>query len=175
MSNNYSALAFWRAWHRSFNRWIVRYIFVPLGGSGAKSSDQGSSILGYLINSLAVFSFVAIWHDISLTLLTWGWLVVIFLIPEMLATQLTKPLRKEWYYRHICAVGAVGNILMMMAANLVGFCVGLDGLRDMISEIFGSVSGFAFLGIACSALFVGVQVMFEVRQDELTRGIDLRC
>lgn len=23
---------FWQAWHRSFNRWLVRYIYVPLGG-----------------------------------------------------------------------------------------------------------------------------------------------
>ncbi|KAL2818317.1 MBOAT, membrane-bound O-acyltransferase family-domain-containing protein [Aspergillus granulosus] len=34
MSDNYSPLAFWRGWHRSLNRWIVRYIYVPLGGNG---------------------------------------------------------------------------------------------------------------------------------------------
>lgn len=167
MSNNYSALAFWRAWHRSFNRWILRYIYIPLGGA--------STTTGTVLNMLAVFTFVAIWHDISLTLLTWGWLVVIFLIPELLVTQICKPLRNEWYYRYLCGLGAVVNILLMMAANLVGFCVGLDGLKDMIAQIFGSASGFAFLAIAAAALFIGVQVMFEVREDEASRGINLRC
>lgn len=76
MNNNYSALSFWRSWHRSFNKWITRYIYIPLGGSRKQP----------IINSFIVFSFVAIWHDIQLRLLLWGWLVVIFILPELLAT-----------------------------------------------------------------------------------------
>ena len=30
MDNNFSALAFWRAWHRSYNRWVIRYIYIPM-------------------------------------------------------------------------------------------------------------------------------------------------
>jgi D-alanyl-lipoteichoic acid acyltransferase DltB (MBOAT superfamily) len=30
---------------------------------------------------------------------------------------------------------------MMMIANLVGFCVGVDGMKDMLSQIFGTVDG----------------------------------
>ncbi|CAE8644847.1 unnamed protein product [Polarella glacialis] len=40
MCNNYSVRGFWRGWHRSFNRWNVRYIFVPLGGSKGVSVLQ---------------------------------------------------------------------------------------------------------------------------------------
>ena len=80
MSNNYSALAFWRAWHRSFNRWIVRYIYIPLGGSKRP-----------IINTLAVFTFVAFWHDISLKLLAWGWLVTLFILPEVAARMIMPP------------------------------------------------------------------------------------
>lgn len=76
MDNNYSALSFWRSWHRSFNKWIVRYIYIPLGGARQHP----------ILNSLLVFSFVAIWHDIQLKLLLWGWLVVLFIIPEVAAT-----------------------------------------------------------------------------------------
>lgn len=32
MSNHYSVLAFWRAWHASFNQWLLRYMYLPLGG-----------------------------------------------------------------------------------------------------------------------------------------------
>jgi protein-cysteine N-palmitoyltransferase HHAT len=31
MNNNYSFEGFWRSWHRSFNQWLIRYLFVPLG------------------------------------------------------------------------------------------------------------------------------------------------
>ena len=152
MSNNYSALAFWRGWHRSYNRWVVRYIFVPLGGSGRGSSGGGGekgrlgciSMVRTVVNYLAVFTFVALWHDIQLRLLMWGWLVTLFFLPEVLAT-LAFPARKWQHrpnaYRAICGVGAVGNILMMMTANLVGFAVGLDGLKGLVQGILGSYSG----------------------------------
>lgn len=29
MTNNYSANGFWRAWHRSFNLWLIRYVAHP--------------------------------------------------------------------------------------------------------------------------------------------------
>ena len=35
--------------------------------------------------------------------------------------------------------------------------------------------GWAFVAAVFAALFVGVQVMFEVREDERRRGINLRC
>ncbi|GAB7361388.1 hypothetical protein MBLNU230_g1441t1 [Neophaeotheca triangularis] len=172
MSDNYSALAFWRGWHRSFNRWILRYIYIPLGGS-----EHGTSRFRAIANFLAVFTFVALWHDINLRLLAWGWLITLFVLPEVLCT-LAFPARK-WRdrpnaYRWLCGVGAVGNILMMMAANLVGFAVGLDGLRGLVDGIVGSWSGRGFLLAACATLFVGVQVMFEHREGEKRRGVNLK-
>ena len=135
MSDNYSALAFWRGWHRSFNRWIVRYIYIPLGGSGGRATRGKWGTARSILNMLAVFTFVALWHDIQLRLLIWGWLVTLFVLPK-----------KNWQdrkdaYRIICGVGAVGNMLMMMAANLVGFAVGLDGLKGLVQGIVGSYAG----------------------------------
>jgi protein-cysteine N-palmitoyltransferase HHAT len=40
------------------------------------------------LNTLLVFSFVALWHDLTFTLLAWGWLVSLFIVPELLATYL---------------------------------------------------------------------------------------
>ena len=49
-----------------------RYIYIPLGGSKR-----------VILNSVVVFSFVALWHDLSFRLLAWGWLVVLFILPEL--------------------------------------------------------------------------------------------
>ena len=35
--------------------------------------------------------------------------------------------------------------------------------------------GLVFLAFACATLFTGVQVMFELRQQELRQGIIMRC
>ena len=144
MSDNYSVLAFWRGWHRSFNRWIVRYLYVPLGGSGGVGAGGPSSIVRSVFNMLLVFTFVALWHDIQLRLLIWGWLITFFVLPELTATFLFPP--KAWsgspnLYRIICGVGAVGNILMLMVANLVGFAIGVDGLKGLLHSILGTYSG----------------------------------
>ena len=173
MSNNYSALAFWRGWHRSYNRFLVRYIYVPLGGSG-----RGTSMVRSIINMLVVFTFVALWHDINARLLAWSWLIILFILPEILCTTVLFP--KKHYtnrpttYRMLSGLGAAGNILMMMAANLVGFALGLDGLESMASSIVSGWQGWAFLVAASATLFVGVMVMFEWREDEKRRGIDLK-
>ncbi|KAJ5959615.1 Membrane bound O-acyl transferase MBOAT [Penicillium vulpinum] len=190
MSNNYSALAFWRGWHRSYNRWIVRYIYIPLGGGGGgrrppgapkPSSPPQSNFMGKFLqirNFLLVFTFVALWHDINLRLLMWGWLVTLFVLPEVLGGMLFPAHRwrsRPTMYRVICGIGSVGNVLMMIIANLVGFALGLDGLKDLLASLTGSYSGIAYMISCCVVLFVGVQVMFEVREDELRAGINLKC
>ena len=175
MSDNYSVMQFWRGWHRSFNKWSLRYLYIPLGGSALPGF--WGKVRG-VANYLAVFSFIAIWHDIQLRLLMWGWLVTLFVLPEIIAGYLF-PARK-WRnnpdaYRLLCGVGAVGEILMLMVANLVGFALGLDGLDGLIKGITSTWSGWGFLATACFALFTGVQFMFEWREAEKRRGIKMKC
>ena len=175
VSDNYSTLLFWRAWHRSYNRWLVRYLFVPLGGS---SFATPLSALRSVATYAAVFTFVALWHDIKLRLLLWGWLIVLFMLPEMTVGALVP--RRVWHgrptaHRMVACAGAVCSILTMMSANLVGFALGLDGLGAVVRGILHDASGITFLLASCGALFVGVQVMFEIRQAEHRRGIDIKC
>jgi hypothetical protein len=41
-----------------------------------------------MLNSVVVFSFVALWHDLSFKLLAWGWLVSLFMVPELVSRWL---------------------------------------------------------------------------------------
>ena len=141
LSDNPYTVAFWRSWHRSFNRWNIRYIYIPLGGA---STRTWKSRVMTVINYTSIFTFVALWHDISLNLLIWGWLIVLFMMPEVIARYLFP--RRKWEnnltaYRVLCAIGVVGNLMLMMVANLVGFVVGVDGLKSIISGIFRDYSG----------------------------------
>lgn len=185
VSNNYSAFAFWRGWHRSLNRWVVRYLYVPLGGGNNRSAPNSgkpqSSLFSkarQIFNFLVVFTFIALWHDINLQLLMWGWLITLFVLPEVIGTLLFPASRwrsRPNAYRVICGIGAVGNVLMMMIANLVGFALGVDGIKGLLSQLLGSYAGLVYLVSACCALFVGVQVMFEIREEELRAGIRMKC
>ncbi|KNC97131.1 hypothetical protein, variant [Spizellomyces punctatus DAOM BR117] len=163
MSDNYSAIEFWRSWHRSFNRWLVRYVYIPLGGQRY-----------YALNIFPTFTFVAVWHDISLKLLTWGWLVAIFILPELalrksFATPQFRAKLGGWY-RMLKGIAAVLNIWLMMIANLVGFAVGVDGVREMMRQIIFGEGGTVFLVCSFVAVFAAVQLMFELREEEKRRG-----
>lgn len=156
VSNNYSTQLFWRSWHRSYNRWLVRYIYVPLGGTSFRSWRQ---TIRSVITFLLTFTFVALWHDIKLRLLIWGWLIVLFMVPEWLAKALFPTRNWENHptsYRMICCMGAVANCLMMISANLVGFAVGWDGLQAIVGHIVhewsGKLTAFLRLRVALTSL-----------------------
>ncbi|KAJ3321662.1 glycerol transporter [Boothiomyces sp. JEL0866] len=127
ITNQYSAQEFWKHWHSSYNKFLIRYLYVPLGGKQYK-----------MLNTFCIFTFVAIWHDINLQLLTWGWLISIFILPEIICTKLfctPKNKEKSWYL-DVCALGGVWNLLQMITANLVGFAVGVDGIIEMYHEMW---------------------------------------
>lgn len=82
VNNCYDLESFWKSWHASFNKWLVRlalvscplykiyayslrlfselmiilfrYMYIPLGGSQRK-----------LLNVWVIFTFVALWHDLE--------------------------------------------------------------------------------------------------------------
>ncbi|TCD63940.1 glycerol transporter [Steccherinum ochraceum] len=144
VANNYSVFGFWRSWHRSYNLWIVRYIYVPLGGTQ-----------NVLFTTILIFTFVALWHDLSFKLLAWGWLISLFFIPELSARYLLPQSKygDKWWYRHVCAIGAVGNMLMLVSANLVGFAVGTEGMSFMLSRMFSDWDGIRFIPILYETLY----------------------
>ena len=63
---------FWRNWHASFNRWLVRYAYVPLGGASWRAG-----------NVWLIFGFVALWHDLEPRLLGWAALTCLLFAPEL--------------------------------------------------------------------------------------------
>lgn len=66
-----------------------RYIYIPLGGTR-----------NVLASSVLIFTFVALWHDLSFKLLAWGWLVSLFLVPELIA-RTVLPRSKVINFRHV--------------------------------------------------------------------------
>lgn len=61
---------------------LCRYLYIPVGGSK-----------NVVAATLLVFTFVALWHDLSFKLLAWGWLVSLFVLPEIVA-RATVPFEK---------------------------------------------------------------------------------
>ncbi|KAI9223770.1 MBOAT, membrane-bound O-acyltransferase family-domain-containing protein [Blastocladiella britannica] len=154
VSNHYSTVQFWRDWHCSYNLWNIRYLYLPLGGGAYR-----------YLNMWVIFTFVAVWHDLELRLLAWGWLICLFIVPEIVAKWAFRAYTNRQWYRPLAAFGATLNVLTMIVANLVGFAVGTDGMLAMLRAVV-QPSGIPFLTGTLAAMYALVMVMFEVREAE---------
>ncbi|EPY49659.1 membrane bound O-acyltransferase [Schizosaccharomyces cryophilus OY26] len=166
MCNNYSAIGFWRAWHRSYNRWLIRYLYIPIGGKKYP-----------ILNSFLIFTFVALWHDVSWELFFWGWLIVLFILPERLCSYASFKFgwTRHPQYRLLAGIGGALNLYFMVICNLIGFVMDIHGIKDMLFRLFGTFQGIYFSIVAILMFFSASQMMIEIRKNEEENGLDLPC
>ncbi|KAL7708406.1 glycerol uptake protein [Lotmaria passim] len=152
-SNTTTVRNFWRDWHASFNLWIVRYMYVPMGGRSRVA-----------LSILPIFLFIALWHDPALHLLKWalciaamfvvelvvsacfGWVAGVF-HREVAAASSTggageigfnrwciqplalwplrhlTPFQRGTIHRELVTMGCFFSVFGLIVANMVGFCV----------------------------------------------------
>ena len=159
MSNNYSLKDFWKGWHASFNKWIIRYMYKPMGG-----------ISNSILNVCYIFLFVAIWHDIELKLIMWALLNSFFYLVEFYTIEFFKThqeyiigsyfLNRSAFYA-MCSFGGALYIVVLIAVNLLGYAVGVGGLWTIIQRV-QSWEGFIVLLVSLHFLTVGVQIMQDI-------------
>ncbi|RVW14777.1 putative membrane-bound O-acyltransferase C24H6.01c [Vitis vinifera] len=155
INNCYNLESFWKNWHASFNKWLVRYMYIPLGGSQRK-----------LLNIWVIFTFVAVWHDLEWKLLSWAWLTCLFFVPEMILKSLANAFQVEsafgeFIFRELSAVAGAITITCLMVANLVGYVIGLSGINWFISW-FLQKEGLPILGGMFITFYVGTKLMFHI-------------
>ncbi|EFJ25234.1 hypothetical protein SELMODRAFT_99787 [Selaginella moellendorffii] len=150
VNNCYDLEGFWKSWHASYNRWLVRYIYIPLGGSRWK-----------LLNVWIIFTFVALWHDLEWKLLSWAWMTCLLWLPEGLMKLSLRLKQVSCFYFPLftegCAIASALNITGLMMANLIGFVVGPAGFKELISKLFVKQNAWLCLGIFFS-FYVGAKV-----------------
>ncbi|XP_050223423.1 membrane-bound O-acyltransferase gup1 isoform X2 [Mercurialis annua] len=155
INNCYNLEIFWKSWHASFNKWLVRYMYIPLGGTQRK-----------LLNVWVIFTFVAIWHDLEWKLLSWAWLTCLFFIPEMLLKSIANRMQAEnafgeLLFRELKAIAGAITITCLMVANLVGYVIGPSGINWLVSQ-FLTRKGLPVLGGMFITFYVGTKLMFHI-------------
>lgn len=146
---------FWKSWHASYNRYLVRYLYIPLGGSRWR-----------FLNVWIIFTFVAIWHDLEWRLLSWAWVTCVLWGPELLVKSLMRTpqmasFKKTNAYRECHALAGSLNITGLMLANLVGFVVGPDGMKLLASRMLSRENVPLLLAIVFS-FYIGTKLMLAI-------------
>ena len=165
VNNNATILGFWKGWHASYNKWLVRYVYVPLGGAKYR-----------LLNVWAVFFFVAAWHDkMNRRLLGWSVIFAAFLAPELLVGAIgrkafpTVESRDSVVFRCLRSFAGAVNVHVLIAGNMVGYVVGLDGLDELARAYFsrGTRDALEFLAWSLLTFAAAAHVGFEQRAGEM--------
>ena len=163
--NNYSFEGFWRQWHRSFNIWLIRYMYIPLGGKQKK-----------FLNTFVIFSFVALWHELKLHLLIWAWTIYCSIVPEiMIKTYFNKEKRKYLlnyiWFRFLRALLCSVDIVLLVISNLAGFASG--GINNLTPALYSLIISTTPLRVFLIIMFFtpSTYTMFFIRQIEKLYGI----
>lgn len=157
--NNYTVSGFWREWHASFHQWLLAYLYFPLGGNRSP-----------FFAPAAVFAFTVVWHDaVQRKLFAWGGLNLIFLLIERrlgLADQAKRVETSDCTAtRALVAAQAAFYIFALLAANVIGFSVGIDGLWALLYSLQHKLCPL-HLFLAFLVLFAAIQLAIKVRRLE---------
>ncbi|MCO5555107.1 hypothetical protein L7F22_008648 [Adiantum nelumboides] len=156
INNCYDLEGFWKSWHASYNRWLVRYLYIPLGGACYR-----------ILNIWVIFTFVAVWHDLEWKLLSWAWVTCLLMAPELsmkyfMQTPFMQKFHATILYRELCAIGGAFNITGLMTANLIGFVVGPKKMHWLLRTLIQYENLPTSIGILIS-FYIGTKLMFHVR------------
>lgn len=122
-----SISSFWSRWHISFQKWLTKYVYIPLGGSRCKTPR-------ILFNVLIVFLVSGLWHGTGLTFIFWGLLNGIYICLERLL-GLNGKNKKGW--RRI--VGTIYTFILIL-----------------LSWVFFRANSLNDVGVIFKQIFVGV-------------------
>ncbi|CAK8673086.1 unnamed protein product [Clavelina lepadiformis] len=153
----------WKYFDRGLHFWLVRYIFVPLGGS-----KDGNGFVRNTINSLIPFAFVYIWHGARHEHLVWAGLNWFGIWIEKIADDLSKTnqikaLEAKYFSpsvsRRIRAAVSTPLFSLLIVSNLyflAGITAGNIYMRRIYTEDFVSTL------LIHLVLYLGAQTSMEL-------------
>jgi len=159
MNNCYTFSGFW-----SLNKWIIRYMYVPLGGRRTQKYTMW-----------LIFIFVGLWHDLILRWLAWALCNCVFFTLENLVISLFSSekliwLRKKPYFRYLIIAGGSINIMLLMLTNLA-ILHGFNNTPILLERAFFSREGFIAFLLSFVWLSCCVILMLELRENERRKNI----
>ncbi|KAI8514663.1 hypothetical protein Bbelb_072540 [Branchiostoma belcheri] len=93
----YQLTDMWRSFDPGLYKWLVRYIYWPLGGSR-------SGLFRQIVASVATFVFVYFWHGASHNLFIWAALQFFGVLLETLTRRFMRlPAIRAWELKHLSA------------------------------------------------------------------------
>ena len=138
-------------------------MYKPMGGSKSR-----------IWSMFIIFTFVAIWHDIELKLLAWGFLNSGFMVVEMIAGKVTDSAAYNslsFPVRRLLADMSGGiYIMILIGVNLVGYSIGVGGAGSVFEKLL-SWDGLQATLVGYVLFSSGVNIMMLLRDYGYTSNL----
>lgn len=118
-------IEFWKRWHITLNRFLTKYVYIPLGG------NRKGNVRTYR-NLLIVFLVSGVWHGAGWTFLIWGLLHGTFYILTKMCRSFVEKIPK-W----------MGRIITFIFVNIAWIFFRAESLSQA-NELLQKISSFQF-------------------------------
>lgn len=159
----YKALSineFWRRWHITLSRFLLIYLYIPLGGSRHGANRTSANLMITMLLG-------GLWHGAGWTFLAWGGLHGIFLIVNHRCTAATEGRwLGSWLDR---GVGRCACWALTFGGVLAGWVLFRADSFDAAMRIWKGMLGFN--GIALAERHVAFFQRFRLDFAQFTQGV----
>ena len=152
---------FFRGMNRSLNRWIVRYLYIPLGGKNKK-----------YVNIWAVFGFLCLIFNFGFgdymlfSIFSCILLDLEIFVKYMFINKFGEDFNEKIHLRYLKYIVLTFNLIILFIVCLLGFHFPLQGMKVLMDNIL-AIGGYFYILIFALFLFPNVVMMFFVRDMEL--------
>jgi alginate O-acetyltransferase complex protein AlgI len=122
--------AFWRSWHQTLTRWIIDYIYIPLGGSRR-------GILTICCNTLIAMVISGLWHGAAINFIFWGLYHGVLLSTYRLLRPLWRAIRFPIMLSPVINVFSIVVTFMLVMFGWLLFVAPLDVATTAFVKLFG--------------------------------------
>ena len=144
---------FFRRWHISLNRWLIDYLYIPLGGS------RKGTVRKYT-NIMITFLLSGFWHGTGLRFIAWGGINGIWLVLSDMTKKVRDKCKVLLGIRTDCFSYRLWQMLVTFAAVDLAW---LFFRADSLKEAFGILYKIAF----------SLSSVSLIDRSLLTMGLDL--
>ena len=163
--NFYSIELFFRGINRSLNRWMVRYLYIPLGGKNKK-----------YINIWVVFGFWYLIYDFkNIDYAIFALCCCLFMDLEIFCKKyfidkFGEDFNEIIYLRYLKYIISAFYLFIIFVIGLFGFFLSLDNLKVIIDTIISKGGNFYFINLVLF-LLPNIVMVFYIRNMELQNSI----
>ena len=157
----FSLEEFFRGMNRSLNRWIVRYLYIPLGGKNKK-----------YVNIWVIFTFLYFIFNFEngnylvFSICSCALLDLEIFVKSAFTNKFGEDFNEKIILRYLKYIISSVYLLILFIVALLGFHFSLQGLKVLMDNIV-AIGGYFYLLVFVVFFFPNIIMIFFVRDMEL--------